>query len=447
MFNILIRPLERNDAKTSFHWRNDPEVWKYTGNKPDRYITEDIEAEWIEKVTNEKNSKRFAIICELQYIGNIQLTNISASNAEFHIFIGNKEFWGKGVSQLATYQILYYAKEVLKISEIYLSVKPDNLAAINSYKRNNFTVVEENSDVVKMSILLSKLKTPKLSIFVMVYNHAEFLKSCLEGLLMQKTNFNYDIVIGEDCSTDDSRQILLEYQKKFPGKFKLILQNKNIGAVKNQRVTFENCKGKYIAMCEGDDYWTDPLKIQRQVDFLEEHDDYNICFHKTDVLKGTIISMSNFTHNEPKEKTFEIKDLISKNFISTPSVVFRNHKVKIPDWMDEMNIGDYPLYLLLSVNSKIKYLPQTMAIYRSGVGVWSTKSIEYKKLNVLKSLSVLSKNFPDPNIKQLLEDDLYYKSLNFMKHIYPNYYELHKRHNTIKIAIKNLIGNIIFKKK
>lgn len=217
MYNVLIRPLQKEDALISYQWRNDPEVWKFTGSRPDIEITKEIEFEWIVKVLQDEKSKRFAILCDSEYIGNVHLNNIENNTAEFHIFIGNKDFWGKGISQLATYQILYYAKEVLKFSEIYLYVKPENIAAVESYKRNNFVVTEENPGNVKMSLQLSQLKKTTVSIFVMVYNHGQYLKDCLDSLLEQKTNFNYDIVVGEDCSKDNSREILLNYQNYIQG--------------------------------------------------------------------------------------------------------------------------------------------------------------------------------------------------------------------------------------
>ena len=124
---------------------------------------------------------------------------------------------------------------------------------------------------MKLENKLNQTNPLTVSIFCMVYNHEHFLIDCLDGFLMQKCDFDFDIVVGEDCSTDKSREILLDYAKRFPGKFKLILHDENVGATENQRIVLENCTGKYIALCEGDDYWTDPLKLQKQVDFLEEN--------------------------------------------------------------------------------------------------------------------------------------------------------------------------------
>ncbi len=114
---------------------------------------------------------------------------------------------------------------------------------------------------------------------MLVYNHEKYIATALNSILMQNVHFDYDIVVGEDCSTDNTRKILLEYKKKYPDKFKLILHNKNVGAINNQNITMKNCTGKYIACLEGDDYWSDPNKLQKQIDFLEANPEFSFCFH------------------------------------------------------------------------------------------------------------------------------------------------------------------------
>lgn len=115
---------------------------------------------------------------------------------------------------------------------------------------------------------------PMVSVSMLVYNHEKYIKQALESILMQKVNFNYEIVIAEDCSLDNSRQIILDYKRKYPSKIKLILQPKNVGSKENARLAIENCIGRYKAVCEGDDYWVDPYKLQKQVDYLESHPEY-----------------------------------------------------------------------------------------------------------------------------------------------------------------------------
>ncbi|PWN68327.1 GNAT family N-acetyltransferase [Chryseobacterium phosphatilyticum] len=435
MYNVLIRPLVKEDALTSYHWRNDPEVWKFTGSRPDREITQEIESEWIDRILKDEKSKRFAILCDNQYVGNVQLTNIENTTAEFHIFIGNKNFWGKGISQLATYQILYYAKEVLKLSEINLHVKPENIAAVKSYKRNNFVVIEENSDDIKMSLQLCELKNPTVSIFVMVYNHAQFLKDCLDSLLEQKTNFNYDIVVGEDCSKDNSREILLGYQNLYPGKFKLLLHPNNIGAIDNQNTIYENCSGKYIAICEGDDYWINPLKLQKQVDFLERNPEYSLSFHK---IKELTTKEEKFTYSNPnEEKTYTLEDLSKENFIITVSVLFRKNFEKLPEWMKYSPIGDYPLHLLNASYGLIKYFPEEMAVYRVGSGIWSTQNTVDQIINTMFSLKFLLHHFKSA---KEVSDNLKVQYTNFQKALLRPFDE--KRSLEIKVKDYNYLESI-----
>lgn len=121
---------------------------------------------------------------------------------------------------------------------------------------------------------------PVVSIVSITYNHEKFISKMIEGVLMQQTTFPIELIVAEDCSTDRTRDIILEYQKTHPELIKVIISDKNIGAAANERRAILAAKGKYIAFCEGDDYWTEPLKLQRQVDFLEKNPGYCVCFHR-----------------------------------------------------------------------------------------------------------------------------------------------------------------------
>ena len=120
-----------------------------------------------------------------------------------------------------------------------------------------------------------------VSICCMAYNHEKFIRQCLDGFVMQKTTFAFEILVHEDASTDNTASIVSEYESKFPHLFRCVYQTENQFKKQNTLVNilFKMAKGKYIALCEGDDYWTDPLKLQKQVDFLEANEDYTICFH------------------------------------------------------------------------------------------------------------------------------------------------------------------------
>src|ERR1700722_19282110 len=124
----------------------------------------------------------------------------------------------------------------------------------------------------------------KLSVCIFTFNHEHFIGQAIEGALGQKTNFDFEIVVGEDCSTDSTRTIVMHYQECYPGKIRALLNPGNLGMMANNSRTIMECKGEYIALLDGDDYWTYENKLQAQVDFLENNSDYVLCFHNAGVL-------------------------------------------------------------------------------------------------------------------------------------------------------------------
>src|SRR5690606_11410501 len=127
-----------------------------------------------------------------------------------------------------------------------------------------------------------------LSIWCITYNHEKFIKQTLDGFLKQEIDASVEIVISDDASTDGTREILKQYAARFPEKIRLILHEKNIGMMRNFTSTLHECKGKYIALCEGDDYWTDSKKLKKQYDFLISNPDFSICAHRVLYLKGKV---------------------------------------------------------------------------------------------------------------------------------------------------------------
>jgi RimJ/RimL family protein N-acetyltransferase/glycosyltransferase involved in cell wall biosynthesis len=370
MHAVLIRPLRKEDAKTSFHWRNDPEVWALTGGKPDRFITEEIEAEWVTKVLSQSNAKRFAILVDNVYVGNIQLTDITKNDAEYHIFIGDKGYWGKGVAARASEQILRYAKNDLGLDSVHLEVRNEHRRALSLYKKLGFKSEEVSDETVKMRIDLSHLHPPLVSVFSMVYNHEPFLKDFLEGLLCQKCDFDFEIVIGEDCSKDGSREILRDIKNKFPGKFILLLNKKNIGAVKNQNLVLSKCTGKYIALCEGDDYWTNLFKLQKQIDILDNVPEVQVVYHRVEAIGSKVRALK---QRQNETGYFSLIDSLQGKQGVTLSMVFRRsaiQKINLTKYFDGLSIGDWPLECLCMIQGKGYYIDKTMGCYRmEGLGV------------------------------------------------------------------------------
>ena len=216
----------------------------------------------------------------------------------------------------------------------------------------------------------------KLLIVCITYNQGLFIRQALNSFLMQKTNFPFEVIIGDDCSTDSTPRIIKEYSKKYPEIIKPILREENIGATQNFVDTLSRAKTKYLAICEGDDYWTDPLKLQKQVDFLESHPDYSICFHPVEVKwEDGSYPDSIFPNDKTRfyKDTLELSDLLKHNFIQTNSVMYRwrFHKDSLSLIPDNILPGDWFLHLLHAQVGKIGFIPDVMAVYRKhNGGIW-----------------------------------------------------------------------------
>jgi glycosyltransferase involved in cell wall biosynthesis len=201
---------------------------------------------------------------------------------------------------------------------------------------------------------------------MITYNHEEYISKAIDSVMMQETSFDYELVIGEDCSTDRTREICIAYQNKYPNKIRLILNEKNLGAKPNFIQTFYACKGQYIAFLEGDDYWVSSRKLQKQVDFLETHSDYAICFTRTVCFDEDKKSETySIPPEEYRKETLTIEDLLRCNFIANCSVLYRNGLFgNFPDWFLSLEIGDWPIHIMNAQHGKVGYLDEVMAIYR-----------------------------------------------------------------------------------
>lgn len=213
----------------------------------------------------------------------------------------------------------------------------------------------------------------KLSVMMITYNHERYIRQALDSVLMQDVDFPYEIVIGEDNSTDSTRAILLEYAGRHPDKIRLLLHDENVGVIRNFFGTMEACRGEYVALLEGDDYWTSPRKLRTQVDFLDAHRDYAVCFHNVtghfeDGRRGDF----NYV-NADQPETIGLTDLLEDNVIPTCSAVFRRGLIGTPPaWLFELKMADYPLHVLNAQHGKIAYINEVMGLYRIHPGgVWT----------------------------------------------------------------------------
>ncbi|MDP3679654.1 MAG: glycosyltransferase [Flavobacterium sp.] len=219
------------------------------------------------------------------------------------------------------------------------------------------------------------MNRPVVSVFILTYNQEQFIAQTLDSILMQKTNFNYQLVIGEDCSTDTTRTICEQYVNQYPQKIKLLPSlEKNIGLIANYMRTIAACDGKYIAICDGDDYWIDAYKLQKQVDFLNKNPDYSIVYTSVKRL-FTDGKMVDYNYNLNKMQ-LDFDDLIFDNFIHSVTALFRNiqsNENTVPKWINNFPFGDWQTYLwVLKNGSKIHFMEDITAVYRMNIGVSST---------------------------------------------------------------------------
>lgn len=235
-----------------------------------------------------------------------------------------------------------------------------------------------------------------VSVVMITFGHEKYIEESINGVLSQVLEGKIELLISDDCSPDDTERIVNKIIAEHPNGswIKYIKHSENKGAIPNFAWSISQAKGKYIAICEGDDYWTDPLKLQKQIDFLDHNKDYSICFHHVDEVdeNGKLIS-EKIIQSEIEEKEYTIDDLSKGNFIHTPSVVFRKNVQTLPDFFIFSPLGDYPLHMINASYGKIKYFPDTMAVYRVGAGIWSSQTRIFKVINTLFTLKLLISYF------------------------------------------------------
>lgn len=222
---------------------------------------------------------------------------------------------------------------------------------------------------------------PIVSVCCLVYNHEPYLRECFDGFVMQQTTFPIEILVHDDASTDHSADIIREYTAKYPDLFKAIYQTENqySKGVDVFSINAKRAQGKYIALCEGDDYWTDPLKLQKQVDMLEVHSEYSACFHNAKIVNGDGVFIRHFHPDcEKMKQIYDFNDSIKGWNVPTASLVYRNdtaiHNIvtKITQKYTIIS-GDRLLIAAIAANGNYYYMPQEMSIYRNhsgGISSW-----------------------------------------------------------------------------
>lgn len=215
-----------------------------------------------------------------------------------------------------------------------------------------------------------------VSVVVITYNQEKFIKKAIDSILEQETSFEVEIIIGDDNSTDLTREILKRYEE-MNGRIRVIYRDENIGAIPNFIETFKEASGRYIALCEGDDYWLEPTKLQQQIDFLENNSTHSLVFHPVSVVFD---DSKDESYTYPAEKSdFTVENLLRSNFIQTNSVVYRSLGKKVyRRLVSNLMPGDWYLHVFHAKYGEIGFIDKIMSVYRRHKdGLWRQDTEDY----------------------------------------------------------------------
>lgn len=289
-----------------------------------------------------------------------------------------------------------------------------------------------------------------LSVCMITYNHESHIREALDGVVMQKTTFKVELIIGEDCSTDNTRKICEEYAEEYPELIRLLPSVSNLGMQKNGIRTLQACTGKYVALLDGDDYWTDPLKLQKQVDFLENNKAYGICAHKA-LVKNDVLNRDYYIPEINADLDYDFKDYILRNNTATCSLIFRKNMLsELPTWFSESPFGDLSLVLhvMNKTNKTIHVLKDVMGVYRVHTGGIHGKYYQNKNelIKSYKQHILFNKQAEKEYANdKILKKTFYKKYIDTYKIIATLYKQNNNKLSSFKYAVKSYYYSLLKK--
>lgn len=303
-----------------------------------------------------------------------------------------------------------------------------------------------------------------VSICCITYNQEKYIKDALEGFLMQKTNFKFEIIIHDDASTDDTANIIKQYEKKYPDIIKPIyqIQNQYLVGKKASLITFQEAKGKYIAFCEGDDYWISDNKLQQQVDYMEKHEKCTFCFHNAKELymktnkMVTYIDKKRYGKYLKSNGIYAPDDILMIGYggrIPTASFMFRSQDVKkLPDWYNTSICADMPLKLIMTSFGYGYYIDEEMSVYRRQTGISVTDMWNHdidNKIERLRKFIEIIDNFNQftnykynnglTKVKKYYEVDILYHQKKYKQIFHTELAQIYKELYNDKYYIKHYV--------
>lgn len=243
----------------------------------------------------------------------------------------------------------------------------------------------------------SSTAAPLVSVLMLAWNHAPYIRQSIESIVCQQCDFDFELIIGEDQSSDDTLAICRSFQREFPSMVRLVTSSDNVGMHRNFARIWHKARGEFIAFCEGDDFWTDPEKLRRQVEWMKCNPTYTLCGSPTNIIRentrdewevsGTIVPPI-------IKQSYSLKDLIPFYSFHTSSIILRKSKVGFPTWLWQQYCIDRPLYLLCAEQGPVGYLPDVMSVYRlHGDGNWSPISWLEKAQKGINLFNALDRHF------------------------------------------------------
>lgn len=302
-----------------------------------------------------------------------------------------------------------------------------------------------------------------VSINCITYNQESYISEAIDSFMMQKTDFDFEILIGEDCSTDSTGKIVEMYQAKYPDRIRIITSDKNVGFMKNMIRLHENSKGKYIAICEGDDYWTDEHKLQKQIDYLEKNTDCTLCFHAAEVVKAKNKAKVGLIRPYNDDNICKTEEIIigGGDFCPSQSLVYRKTSMdNPPDFFAKSPIGDYPLQIIATSKGYAYYMDEIMSAYRKGdSNSWSSRvnsvnkqlSINERTISMLDQFNVYTNYSYDLAVRKqklMIEFNsliISKKTKEIKNGKYKEYYNSLSLTRRLKIYISSRFPKIYFK--
>lgn len=276
------------------------------------------------------------------------------------------------------------------------------------------------------------MDAPLVSICTLAYNHAPFIRQYFEGILMQKTSFTFELLIHDDASTDETADIIREYAARYPDVITPIYQTENQhskGVPVTTRILFSKARGKYIATCDGDDYWIDPMKLQKQVDFLETHPEYSICGSRFRIKKDCqpelfehdwmIKSMAKY----PQGRTITLNDFFDHYLLSVLTICFRKESIEGIERYDLFR--DDCLFTVALDRGKGFVFYEHFAVYRiHSAGIWIGKTVREQLQHHQKYMSAF---YPDYEKKSKSLRKSYFRNITSLR-----FFELSESKHLIK---------------